>query len=960
METYQYYIDDIQSAVFSPETAEPDFLRDSAAQYAEACAEVNDRLREVARLLHRGLRSEALQLAEEEPNLLDTVASLDFPELPTWTELLIGWGMAPPPPLLIELAADINQAYADQQPLESLLKQHRLFALGRAPLAARIHILRQINKADADSATWEADLVSLEEARLKEIGGEAEAASRSKNLSDLAAIVAELSDKQWTVTTPTSLMTRVNGLHEKLAGKLALDELTSVEVNLNAAHMALDIDAAREVRSRWEELAQTAKLLPNNPLAQQAVPALEWIAGQDRRDEVQVKRTTAIGALQEALEDEVPIEDLERLYQATLLFDDPIEPQLKSRVDQRLHVLALGAKRKHRILLTAIVSAVLMVGGLVVWVIFLQSHNQTVAQTVDSLQELISQNSYEGAQQFYEEVATSAPKVAGSPKVQEQKAKLDEAIAKEMSRANSFAQNMSRAEQTGPKSPDRIALAEAKKIAVLPDEKARVAEMESEIAAVLHDVQLEQDSLLAGKINSFLERIKGLETQANEGLEVQEAMLIALRRTMESAKKELPVASAAMRAQLEPLLGRIDAIRKIRKARAVITASRDKITAAVGNVASFRSALEEFATAHPESSLARNMPQLRKDSSLWEGVVQWGQLSVPVPAAGASDISAEQATDFLKRGRELQGKFGNIPLDKSFQQLESPMEPIANRVTEDGSTILSGVKELLQDHLIRRLWMLEDNKGLRYYCRKKPESGKNSVRFKYVAGFDLVEKTGTVRSIDIKYNGLAPQSIASQKCLQWIDQIESKGWERTFTGIVKTIVDQEEIDPILKIVLLKRILEAAASGSYPMEEAFGDYRNRLDAADVDLSVPWMDPRNQSVLAERGRAEFLLGSLPDLKDIILNTASRLKSVRQESVDGIRWIGWLHRHSLGDWQMLGQEEGLTDGDLVVIDMQEGSSGATFHVVGKTKDNKTELSASNPTMLIEGRPVFLRNHH
>ena len=142
---YQYYIDDIQGAVYSPETADPEFLRDSSAQYAEACAEVNDRLRQVAQLLHRGLRSEALQMAEEEPNLLDTVSMLDFPELSTWCEMLGNWDMVAPPPLLIELAADINQAYADQQPLESILKNHRLFALARAPLAARIKILRKIN-----------------------------------------------------------------------------------------------------------------------------------------------------------------------------------------------------------------------------------------------------------------------------------------------------------------------------------------------------------------------------------------------------------------------------------------------------------------------------------------------------------------------------------------------------------------------------------------------------------------------------------------------------------------------------------------------------------------------------------------------------------------------------------------------------------------------------------------------
>src|SRR4051812_40971078 len=91
MQSYQYYIDDIQTAVYSPEMADPDFLRDAAAQYAEACAEANQRLRQVGQLLKRGLRSEALQLTEEEPNLLDFVGMLDFPELPAWRDLLKRW-----------------------------------------------------------------------------------------------------------------------------------------------------------------------------------------------------------------------------------------------------------------------------------------------------------------------------------------------------------------------------------------------------------------------------------------------------------------------------------------------------------------------------------------------------------------------------------------------------------------------------------------------------------------------------------------------------------------------------------------------------------------------------------------------------------------------------------------------------------------------------------------------------
>ena len=133
---------------------------------------------------------------------------------------------------------------------------------------------------------------------------------------------------------------------------------------------------------------------------------------------MQSRRTAAIAALQQALEDEEPGEELDRLYQATLLFDDPIAPQLKSRVDQRLEGLALGARRKHRILLTAVVSALLAIGALVVWGIIQQSHNRAVAQTADALQSLVAEGSYENARKYYDNVAASAPDIANSPEVQ--------------------------------------------------------------------------------------------------------------------------------------------------------------------------------------------------------------------------------------------------------------------------------------------------------------------------------------------------------------------------------------------------------------------------------------------------------------------------------------------------------------------------------------------------------------
>ena len=84
---YQRIVDDIRSSLSSTSVEGVDFLRAATADYAVACDEVNERLRQCGALLHKGLRSEAIQLCEMEPNLLEVAASLDFPERSQWDQL---------------------------------------------------------------------------------------------------------------------------------------------------------------------------------------------------------------------------------------------------------------------------------------------------------------------------------------------------------------------------------------------------------------------------------------------------------------------------------------------------------------------------------------------------------------------------------------------------------------------------------------------------------------------------------------------------------------------------------------------------------------------------------------------------------------------------------------------------------------------------------------------------------
>ena len=103
MNEYQQIVDDIQTLLVSEqEIAVTEFtvLHD---QYTEALKGVNRRLRDCDELLKKGHRSEAIQQCETEPNLLDTVTVLDFPEKEAWDQFTKRFNLPVTPQLLISV-----------------------------------------------------------------------------------------------------------------------------------------------------------------------------------------------------------------------------------------------------------------------------------------------------------------------------------------------------------------------------------------------------------------------------------------------------------------------------------------------------------------------------------------------------------------------------------------------------------------------------------------------------------------------------------------------------------------------------------------------------------------------------------------------------------------------------------------------------------------------------------------
>ena len=84
-------------------------------KYCEACCETNRRLRECGDLLRKGHRSEAIQLAKIEPDLLEMVELLG-PQREAWLHLrrISLESSAPPPELDLVIAAELNQAMLEE------------------------------------------------------------------------------------------------------------------------------------------------------------------------------------------------------------------------------------------------------------------------------------------------------------------------------------------------------------------------------------------------------------------------------------------------------------------------------------------------------------------------------------------------------------------------------------------------------------------------------------------------------------------------------------------------------------------------------------------------------------------------------------------------------------------------------------------------------------------------------
>ncbi|MFT5523041.1 MAG: hypothetical protein ACI9HK_000985 [Pirellulaceae bacterium] len=345
MNQYRRIVDEIQNMIYAAAMVDRATVEPIAAEYRTVCISVNGRIRDIGLLLQRGLRSEAIHQAEIEPPLLDVVTILDFLELPQWLDLTTRLGIPRAPALLIDTAAELNDAYADEKPLENLLRTHRLLAIGRAPIAARIATLRKIAKFDFRNNVWNDDLKEYEAVRFVELRGEISLACKQNNLKALTALKSELDNSDWLCEPPHELIDYA----QKQAGALFTDKsrerVADLARRLQAAMNALDFELAEQLIPKWQTCLQHARLNAADPSVMTAQRVLEWVeqeraahAEQEEADYLRQREQSELDDFKAAVKGDVTEKKLlqrrEQLRRAGVKIPKFLDGQYNERLKQ--------------------------------------------------------------------------------------------------------------------------------------------------------------------------------------------------------------------------------------------------------------------------------------------------------------------------------------------------------------------------------------------------------------------------------------------------------------------------------------------------------------------------------------------------------------------------------------------------------------------------------------------------
>ena len=929
--------------------------------YGLEVGQANDRLGVCVNLLRKGLRSEAIQQANMRPNLIEWCARLDFPEIEDWFEILQFFQVPLPRALNRDAVRQLQEALVEEQPLEELLRQHRRMAIGKAPIAWRLRVLRRIATVDSANSVWTEDVEVWEKARLREIPTELEAAIKSSNLNVCNSLAKELGSNTWRIQPPSDVVKYARLASDRLEHATHCDELRIIATAMSDAFCAHDESACRDQRTAWLTLVDEMTQPPLPEIVEVAEHALLWLEERDAAAIEDESRLQAVADLEVAIDQAESVLALQKAYSNATRFNQPLDLKLESRYRGVLSELQLRGKRKAVLRVASVVSVALL--GLIAFGVW-QWHSvreREVNASVTALTQLLEENKLSEAQQYLDGLVTGKPHVVENAAVGALASDLTGRLQAEAERFESFSKYVEQADNEKPELIDLSILQNAEKLASTEPEKGTVFRVRQRREAYDRVVENQQFQELKAEIVRLTKEVDDLE--AKDLMDLPDSALERTLLLIDDLRRKFPKAGSGGISLIDALTKRTNSLRvTVRQATLARQSEFNalKLIREASSLQSLAQALSNFGFQAPESALASEFEEVSKESKYWQRTHEWNEFTDAV-GGYLRNHDAAVVPELLSKLTALEQSVSANPVLAAAPKVRVMLEKIAAR----GAIMDKLTSELDKDIRSSLLTLEAPSRAgldpLRFFAYSSYVTDRKSKDKLQSAGSKglevLAASDGTVANTTM--SGVVvvrqePQKLYNELIGNFGLQRNAflEKWEAKFLDEVATVFKRPELDHKIKEQLILQLLRAAAEGSDFLSDRQQENLVFLGLRETKNKTDWFEiAKPQALMAAEVTEQINPTLSKTMKDLRLVDAP-LQAV---AASKLQWVGTVQRDVEGQPQAVLAKQPKTNGKLYVI-RQQVSTGDVSALVfaGKVRDGNSTLSGDR-TQLVLGRPLF-----
>jgi hypothetical protein len=928
-------------------------LTQLASQYAALCVHANDRLRQCSVFLQQGLRTEAIHLAEQSPNLLDLVAALDLPDQQAWIEFCQNNGLAVPPLLQVDRAAQLNDAYAQDQPLEQLLARHRLLALARAPVRRRLDTMRKIAELDGANANWEKDIRVFERARIRELPSMFYAAVKNHDDQSICGLMEEL-QQPWYEPLPADLTTAVSDAYGRVKRAAVEEELRSMVEPLREAFAARSLQECQALALRWKNAMGAAGVINIAPeLIDEIRPVVAFINEQTRRDAHLKRFREACRAFTHLLDQDAPDAQLETGYARLKEFNEEIPEELTERYAGKKTGRRQATERSHKTRLIAIGSVAATVVVITLVVLYLQSVSAASkgwAEKIEAAVRLHTREGHDRAQGYVSDLQKNHAGLLKQPVIAA-------AVNDFQSQDNELASDSSALQILVHKAEDARRIAEpvvADASAGMPQVLGSVSRLQGvldEVAAAKSLAWVDAEnrlgasrSSLQGDLASLAQR---LTTDAAKQLEQLSTELEAV-----PLNPTTPASVADARAKISSIADRVGVLKslpllgtevrggiaaldeKVSQRRGDAEASRSiadelqNVRTHAGSAGELQAALEEFVKRFPADARAKDFAAALERMGLARSLEAWKQTTATLgtPAAGALPATQKKldiVNAYLAENPES-------PLGGPIMQYADYLHRAFDAESEKGVWQTS-FSDLITTPMLRDLGIMQISDGRRYYVLGDPKRTERKINSAVSVSFEGLDVNDLTKRIQITVDAPltvsplpapAPHTVVVGEIADSLRLINEFNWDTYGIDVTDKVV-HTDMDLVVKAILVLRALktESAVAG-WALDDMYERPISELSRQTPE-QLRWEDPSKISDGTRRAIKQTL-DALPPAISVKQKIAAAKQALFKSLMPEFIGSGVLLRDDGGAWTLY-TASSVLDGSRAFVLMPPAKSAA-----------------------------------